>query len=595
MSALVPLDSLGLAACTVDGEGRLTAWNAAALALWGVVPDPEASRWTGAWRLHGTDGREIPARDCALARAMRGETWRADAVAERPDGTRQPFRSTPSLLRNAAGEVVGGLDLMSEVGDAESAALESQRLAAIVSSSEDAIVGKTLDGIVTSWNAAAGRIFGYTPEEMIGQSILRIIPEELRHEEARIIASLRRGERVEHFDTVRIRKDGGRVDVSLTISPIRDRAGRVVGASKIARDVTERRRAESLQRLLVDELNHRVKNTLAMIQAIASQSLRRASNPQDFVAAFNGRVQALARAHDLLVARRMEGAEMQDLVREQVMLGAPDARNIACDGPRVLLEARSAVQLALVLHELATNARKYGALAQASGRLAVTWTVQVGTARELHIDWVERGVPDLRAPRTGGFGTTLIERSLESNGGTVRVRYGTDGLACHIRLPLANVDSGGENDRAGGNDLHGQARTSPPADYQGKRILVVEDEPLVALEIESELEAIGCSVVGPAATAERALELVATAEFDAALVDANLRGDTVEGIVAAITRKGVSFAFATGYGREALPLSFRDAPLLAKPFGSEQLLAMVGWLLRDHEAAARLPRRPDGR
>src|SRR5262249_40145183 len=160
---------------------------------------------------------------------------------------------------------------------------------------DDAIVSKTLDGYITSWNTGATRIFGYEAEEMLGQSIKRIIPAELHGEEEQILAKLRRGERIEHFDTIRIAKDGRRIDISLTVSPVRDRTGRLIGASKVARDVTERKQAEKLQALLVGELNHRVKNTLATVQAIANQTVRMVKSPAEFATSFNGRLQALAR------------------------------------------------------------------------------------------------------------------------------------------------------------------------------------------------------------------------------------------------------------------------------------------------------------
>src|SRR5690606_19668704 len=162
-----------------------------------------------------------------------------------------------------------------------------------------------------------------------------------------------------------------------------------VGASKIARDVTERKRAEELQNLLFEELNHRVKNTLATIQAIAGQSLRRATNPSAFVSSFNGRIQALGRAHDLLVQGKMQGTTVAEIVREQVMPG-DDAR-ISIGGPSVMLDARAAVQMALILHELATNARKHGALAVARGRLAIRWHTETGDGSDLLIDWKETG------------------------------------------------------------------------------------------------------------------------------------------------------------------------------------------------------------
>src|SRR3546814_3412713 len=195
----------------------------------------------------------------------------SEAVAERPDGTRVPFAPYPSLLRNASGRVIGAINLLIDLTDRDHAEIGLARLAAIVAFSDDAIISKTLQGRITSWNAGAVRIFGYEADEIVGQPITRIIPPELRGEEEEILAKLQRGERIDHFDTVRIAKDGRRVDISLTVSPLRDRTGKVVGASKVARDISERKQNEQLQRLLLDELNHRVKNTLAMIQAIAAQ------------------------------------------------------------------------------------------------------------------------------------------------------------------------------------------------------------------------------------------------------------------------------------------------------------------------------------
>jgi PAS domain S-box-containing protein len=130
------------------------------------------------------------------------------------------------------------------------------RLAAIVANSDDVILSKTLDGIITSWNGGAERIFGYSAEEIVGQHISTIIPPELMNEEKEIIARLARGERIEHFETIRVTKDGRRVHISLTVSPMRDSEGRIIGASKVARDISDRKRAEETQRLLIDELNH---------------------------------------------------------------------------------------------------------------------------------------------------------------------------------------------------------------------------------------------------------------------------------------------------------------------------------------------------
>lgn len=266
------------------------------------------------------------------------------------------------------------------------------RLAAIVANSDDVILSKTLDGIVTSWNGGATRIFGYEAEEMIGQHISKIIPPELLDEEKEIIARLARGERIEHFETVRVTKDGRRVDISLTVSPMRDSSGRIIGASKVARDISDRRRAEETQRLLIDELNHRIKNTLATVQAISTQTLRRAATPADFVESFNGRIKALARAHGLLTGGSFQGAEITDLAREQFLLGSEGDHRISWSGPSVTLEAQPALHLALVanLCELFSQVNSFNDLCLLQLKLlGASLLLQIDVNGDGEMEWEE--------------------------------------------------------------------------------------------------------------------------------------------------------------------------------------------------------------
>jgi two-component sensor histidine kinase len=415
---------------------------------------------------------------------------------------------------------------------------------------------------------------------MIGQSILRIIPPELHGEETEILARLQRGERIDHYETVRVAKNGRRVDVSLTVSPLRDRSGQVVGASKVGRDITERKRAEKLQRILTDELSHRVKNTLATVQAIASQSLARARSPGDFVASFGGRLQALANAHTLLTRSQMQGADVMALVNDQVLIGGATGDRISCSGPL------------LVLHELATNARKYGALSVPEGKLSVTWEMRTNGGCSLHLTWKESDGPKVSAPRGHGFGRTLIEQTVRSYGGQVSVHYHRDGLTCEIDLPLPaqpraliDQDTAPLRNAAKSSLLAavGQRRT-----LEGKRILVIEDEPLVSMEIESNLSNAGCEIVGPAASLDRAKTLVESADYDAALVDVNLKGQPVDELATLLTKKNRPFAFVTGYGRDALPSGFRGAVILGKPFSADQLLATTEVLLYQPSSVVQL-------
>ena len=607
------LEALPAAVFAVDGEGGLTFWNRAAERLWGRRPAVGERNFPKAWRW--PDGRAIGPDEEPIAAVLRGDEIPAatEIVSLGPDGKAVPQMAYLRPLRDRQGALTGILALLVDISERTHAELDRERLAAIVSSSNDAIIGKTLDGIITSWNAGATRMYGYTAEEMLGRSVTVLMPEEIRDQEEAILARLRRGERIEHFDTVRLTRDGRRIDVSLAISPVRDGSGRIVGASKVARDISERKRAEELQRLLFEELNHRVKNTLATIQAIASQSLRRGPDPSSFVASFNGRVQALARAHDLLVADEFRGTGVADLVREQVLHGPGDAR-VHAAGPDVRLGPRSAVQLALVLHELATNARKYGALSRPEGRLTIEWRLDVGGesgsavgqevgqevgrkvgreagdepdgGRRLLLAWSESGVSGLRAPdgRGPGFGTTLINRSLESAGGSARLTYEPHGLVCVLDLPL--VDEGPPMHVPAAPPLApavGALASDGAPDLSGRRVLVVEDEPLVAMDVEASLAEAGCTVVGPAASVARALALVASEPLDAAVLDANLAGSPVDAVAEELAARGVPFAFVTGYGREALPARHAAAPMLTKPVPPAVLVAMVANLVAARE------------
>ena len=179
-------------------------------------------------------------------------------------------------------------------------------IAAIVESSDDAIVVKNLDSIITSWNQGAQRLFGYAAEEAIGQPITILIPDELLHEEQTIIGRIRRGERTEHYETVRRRKDGGLVDISLTVSPVKNSEGLIIAASKIARDITGRKQAEKQQRLLLREMDHRVKNLFALASGVVALSARSANTPKEMSAAVRDRLAALARAHALTLAKIAE-------------------------------------------------------------------------------------------------------------------------------------------------------------------------------------------------------------------------------------------------------------------------------------------------
>jgi PAS domain S-box-containing protein len=337
-------------------------------------------------------------------------------------------------LFDASGVLIGAVNMLIDITDRKRADAHAERLASIVESSDDAIVSKDLDGIITSWNRGAERLFGYLADEVIGKSVTILIPADRVDEEPKILDRIRQGERVDHYDTVRRRKDGSLIDISLTVSPLKDADGRVIGASKIARDITERKRAQEQQKLLVREMKHRIKNSLATVQAIATQTLNRHANERD---AFIARLHALGNAHDLLTSETWEKASLQAIVtRALEPFQEQRQESITLNGPaEVWLDPTTSVVVAMVIHELATNAVKYGALSNGSGHVSVAWERQTQPNR-VKLVWQERGGPEVSAPKHQGFGSYLIKRAFGGQLGSAQLVYDPQGLSCTLEVAL---------------------------------------------------------------------------------------------------------------------------------------------------------------
>jgi PAS domain S-box-containing protein len=303
-------------------------------------------------------------------------------------------------------------------------------LAAIVDSSDDAILSKDLFGRITSWNKGAERLFGYSSAEAVGKPIMMLIPAERQDEEPAILERISRGERVDHCETVRRHKDGCLVEISLSASPVRNARGEIVGVSKIARDITRRKRREAQLATLAREAEHRAKNVLSVVQACVE--LSRADTPEELKAVIAGRVQALASVVSLFAETRWAGAELRSLVTEELSpycLHGTALRRL--DGPKLMLEPNTAQAVAMTLHELATNAAKYGALLVSNGHVDVEWSRT--EHEQIVLRWTETGGPRVQPPTREGFGTQLmdamIRRQLE---GEISFDWRATGLACEI-------------------------------------------------------------------------------------------------------------------------------------------------------------------
>jgi two-component system, chemotaxis family, CheB/CheR fusion protein len=434
------VQALPAAIYITDAAGRITFFNEAAATLWGREPELGRSEWCGSWRLYWPDGTPLPHDECPMAVTLRtGRPVRGvQAVAERPDGSRVPFMPYPTPLYSASGQLIGAVNLLVDLTVNERAAEASERLAAIVESSDDAIVSKDLNSIVRSWNGAAQRLFGYSADEIVGKPVTLLIPPDKQDEELTILQRIRGGQRIEHYETVRRRKDGTLVHVSLSVSPIKNSAGRIVGASKIARDITERKEAEARQALLARELHHRTKNLFAVVQAVVSRSFAGKRTVEEAQAGVLQRLHALGQAHVMLVDRQWQGVDLLEVAHSEMR---PFSERVTVTGPALVLSPQAAQSFALALHELATNATKYGALSAPGGRVDITWSTDTASGSgKFKFHWREHGGPTVAAAPRKGFGSTVLEQVMAEYAETPpRLQFSPDGVVYEVSGRLADI------------------------------------------------------------------------------------------------------------------------------------------------------------
>ena len=347
------------------------------------------------------------------------------------------------LRRSKSAELDGLLVSVVDTTERWKANSLAGHLAAIVKYSDDAILSKDLNGIITSWNRGAERLFGYTSEETIGRSVTLLIPQGMTDEEPGILDRIRRGEAIDHYQTVRVRKDGSLVNVSLCVSPVLDADGHVVGASKIARNVTIERQAEHQREVLINELNHRVKNTLATVQSIAYQSLRFAPTMEAFAETFDARLLALSKTQDLLTSGNWIRASLRDLVSNELAPYRSKVNLVTLTGNDVQLKPQLLMAIGMLIHELTTNAVKYGALSVPGGKVDVSWQTEVVDSFDrLRLFWVEHGGPPItRQPTRKGMGSRLLETVAAALGGEVDLQYAPTGVSCVINVPWTSEEN----------------------------------------------------------------------------------------------------------------------------------------------------------
>jgi PAS domain S-box-containing protein len=412
-------------------DGAIEFWNAGAEQLYGFTPNEAVGHSS-----HSLLQTKFPIEVAELHSELRNKRYWAGEL-------RHTCKEGREIIVDSRMQLLGD-DTVLEVNrdvtqfKALLATLQEseQRLrsvAAIVESSDDAIVSKNLDGVITSWNKGAERIFGYSAEEAIGQPITIVIPHDRQDEEPTILTRIRRGERIDHFETIRQQKNGSLIVVSLSVSPVKNAEGKIVGAAKIARDITEQKRSLEQIATLAREAEHRSKNLLSTVQATVM--LSQSDTPERLKRVIDGRIRALSNVHSLFVQTRWIGADLSTIATQELAPYSTNSRTrVRIDGPPVLLAPDAAQAVAVTLHELATNAAKYGALSAANGRVDLKWSQE--TDGGLHLLWKETDGPKVEEPSRKGFGGRVIEQMIAGRSGKARFDWRVEGLVCEITLKV---------------------------------------------------------------------------------------------------------------------------------------------------------------
>lgn len=517
------------------------------------------------------DGRRFPIEDCPINRAfpdhnrMQGET-----TFVHKDGSFRQVAFTASPVRDEKSQVVGTIIEARSIEEEKAAgkALEEsrRRLDAVVQSAMDAIITVDEAQRIVLFNPAAERMFGCSATDAIGRSLSIFIPERFRAKHDEHIRRFNEAgvtdRRMGALGAISgLRANGEEFPIEASISQVTVGGERL--STVILRDITERKTSEEARSLLAREVDHRAKNALAVAQALIS--LTSAGTVETFASVIQGRIAALARAHSLLSQSQWRGAPLDQVIRDEVSIYCKDGQ-LDMGGPAITCSADAVQSLSLLFHELAANAVKYGALSCDSGRVRIAWKV---SGEWLEIEWAENGGPPVKVPSVTGFGTRLLNqvaaRQLDAK---IEFDWKREGLGVSVLLP----------EEAFLPRLNARARTAeaeePPKAPGRRRVLLVEDEELIALQLSAELTHLGWQVVGPAASVAEAQTFLAR-DFDVAILDVNLRGRPVYPLAEELKRLRVPFVFCTGYEIADPDHRFPGTPVIRKPATATEVATAV--------------------
>jgi PAS domain S-box-containing protein len=557
------------------GSGRLV-WNQRLKQLYGMAPDAEVTYEIYRQAIHPEDrDRVVGIYQAALDPSGDGRFGFEHRAVSPLDGTVRWVQAAGRVVfaGSLPVRVIGTVRGVTERKEAEAALRASEaRYRQVVEVSLQAIWAHR-DGRIIFANAQAARTFGASSvEDLIGRPVLELAhPEERARAAERMRLLTERRESVPLTEMRFLGPEGRTIVLEVQAVPFEDEGKPAILA--VGRDITERKSAEERQAFLMAELDHRVRNTLASIQSMALLTGRTAATKEEYAEKLQGRIAAMARAHGLLTREHWEGADLADVVRDALQpYGYAIRFEGASDCP---LRARDALNLALVLHELATNAAKYGALSVPEGKIDVRWSIAGDTddPRILFV-WQERGGPPVGPPARLGFGSRLIRGTLQK----VDLTYDPQGLRCAIKLKLRPRHHGQRREGAMAERI-GRAAHQTNTPLQGQRILLVEDDPLTALQLHEALDSAGAEIA-VATTLQDASDL-ADENLAAAVLDVNLDGEMSHPVAERLIARKVPVVFATGYDvATILPEHLRTVPTLQKPIDTGALVQKLVELTR---------------
>lgn len=594
-------------------EARLTlSQDVGRIGIWDLDLKTGALWWSPSfYKVTGISADEEPSVEAVIERIDDADRDRARAAFEvarrgldrldiefrfnRDDGSAIWLAGRAELFRDAQGRPSRLLGINFDATHTRAAETERDRANSLLATFFDNMPGaafaKDLEGRYLLGNPVFATAIGQAPKAFLGKNDLELL---IDKEQARVIMAndqaVIAGGAARHL-VEDLRLPNGEMSHWLSVkAPFVDAAGRPQGIMCISLDVTDRRKAEDRLRFLADEVDHRAKNLLGVVLSLVR--LTKVDDVAAFKAAVTGRIEALARAHTLLAANRWQGVDIATLLKEEIApFGRVGSERIRLEGPPLMLEPGAAQALAMAVHELAINAAMHGALSVEEGRLDVAWEVieDVDDGR-LALVWQEREGPPVAAPAKPGFGSTAIRGAIEHQlGGSFDLDWAPAGVTCRVAFPLARNRAAEQPAvaRGAGERAH-ESGPTPPVPLAGKRVLILEDEALIALTLMDAVRELGCSVIGPASNVGAALELVRQNPPELAILDVNLAGIGSAPVAEALHARHVPFVYCTGYAEPALQIDpVLSAPMLTKPIDTRALADALRAAVAAAETATR--------